>query len=378
MRAALAILAGAVLAPRGGAQEQGFAPVFNADQTVTMKVRAPKATKVQLLPLGPPNGLGAGPYDFAKGEDGNWSVTFRPDRPGFHYYNLSIDGLSVLDPGAGHYWGYGHNTAGLDVPDPAADFYGVSEVPHGVVRSHSYASKLTGRLRRAMVYTPPGYDQGTERYPVLYLQHGAGENELGWSTQGKANLILDNLIAAKKAVPMIVVMDYGYATAPGPAPVATAGRGRGGAPSLFGSVVVEELVPLIDQAYRTHADPEHRAIAGLSMGAGQAMQVGSTHLELFGAIGAFHGGTGNFDPASAYGGVYADTAGINRKLNLLFLATGEFDGGFKTAAAMHETLDKAGVKHTWYVTQEAHEWQAWRKDFFAMAPLLFQKRPDAE
>lgn len=367
-------MAGAGLALSAVAQETGFAPVFNADQTVTMKVRAPKAAAVQMVPLGPPNGLGAGPYDFAKGENGDWTVTFKPVRPGFHYYNLTIDGLSVLDPGAGHFWGYGHNTAGLDVPDPAGGYYALQDVPHGVVREQLYPSPLTGKTRRALVYTPPGYDQGTERLPVLYLQHGAGENETGWTRQGFAHLILDNLIAAKKAVPMIVVMDYGYATSPGAVavPPPPGGRGRGGVPSVFPRVMVEELVPFIDRHYRTRATREHRAIAGLSMGAGQALQIGSANLALFSAIGAFHGGGGNFDPATSYGGVYANTAEINRQLRLLFLAQGELDNGYRGGVALHEALEKAGVKHTWFVTPEAHEWQAWRKDFHAMAPLLFQ------
>jgi enterochelin esterase family protein len=156
------------------------------------------------------------------------------------------------------------------------------------------------------------------------------------------------------------------------APPPPGGRGRGGVPSIFGRVVVEELVPFIDRNYRTRAAREHRAIAGLSMGAGQALQIGSANLELFSAIGAFHGGGGNFDPATSYGGVYANAAEINRKLRLLFIAQGELDNGYRGALAMHETLEKAGIKHTWFVTPEAHEWQAWRKDFHAMAPLLFQ------
>jgi len=378
----IAALAAANSAPQAGAQEQGFPPVFNADQSVTMKVHAPNASQVQIVPLGPPNGLSQGPLDLVKADAGNWTVTFKPDRPGFHYYNLTIDGLSVHDPGSALYWGYSRNTAGIDIPDPTGDFYAIKDVPHGVLRMQYYPSKLTGQLRRAIVYTPADYDKNAVRCPVLYLQHGAGENEMGWSTQGKVNFIMDNLIAEKKAVPMIVVMDNGYATpaspaTPADAPPAARGRGgRGGpdysAPTLFGQVMTEELIPLIDQNYRTLADRDHRAIAGLSMGGGQAMQIGSSHMDLFGSIGVFHGATGNFDPATSYNGAYANATDVNQKLRLLFIAAGSLDSLlYNTDAAMRQSLDTAGVKHIWFVTTEAHEWQAWRKDLHEMVPLLF-------
>jgi enterochelin esterase-like enzyme len=379
----LTFLAAAVCASAVWAQV-GYMPVYNIDGTVTMKVSAPNATKVQVVPLGKPNGLAKNDIDMTKGADGNWTATFKPDRAGFHYYNLNIDGLSVIDPGAQLYWGYWNNTPGLDVPDPKGDFYAMKDVPHGVVREQLYASKLTEKVRRAMVYVPPGYDQGSQRYPVLYLQHGASEDETGWTRQGKANLIMDNLLAEKKAVPMIVVMDYGYATPPGEPMIPTAadgrrgssgrgggGRGAGGGASLFEQVMVQELIPTIDREFRTKADREHRAIAGLSMGGGQALQIGSTHMDIFSAIGVFHGAVFGFNAATSYGGAYAKAEDVNKKMRLIFLASGSLDSLYNGNNSVHQAMEAAGIKHVWYVTEESHEWQPWRKDLHEMAQLLF-------
>jgi enterochelin esterase-like enzyme len=396
-------------AAKSNAQETGFPPGYNPDGTVTMKVRAPNANKVQAVPLGKPNGMSKTNLDLTKNPDGNWTITFKPDRPGFHYYNLNIDGLSLLDPGATLYWGYWNNTPGLDIPDPKLDFYLPKDVPHGVVRRQIYHSKVTGKVRRAMVYTPPGYDTSTARYPVLYLQHGASENETGWTQQGKANFILDNLLAEKKAVPMIIVMDYGYATLPGepsipdpgtygrgggsagtrgPAasrgaggPPATGradgfGAGRGGptGPSTFEQVMIQELIPTIDRELRTIPDRDHRAIAGLSMGGGQALQIGSTHMELFASIGSFHGAGGNFNPATSYGGAYANAADVNQKMRLIFIGTGTLDTLYNSNNNLHLALQSAGIQHTFFTTEESHEWQPWRIDLNEMARLLFVEK----
>ena len=362
----------------------GYVPAYNPEGTVTLKVAALKATKVQIVLLGKPNGIAKTDLDLAQETNGIWTLTFKPDRPGFHYYNLNIDGLSVIDPGAQLYWGYWNNTPGLDVPDPKLDFYNMKDVPHGVVREQLYASKVTGKERRAMVYVPPGYDKATERYPVLYLQHGASEDETGWTRQGKANLILDNLLAEKKAVPMIVVMDYGYATPPGEPVVPTAndgrrgsggrgggGRGAGGGVSLFEQVMVQELIPTIDREFRTLADREHRALTGLSMGGGQAMQIGSTHMDLFASIGVFHGAVMGFNAATSYGGAYTNAENVNKTMRLIFLGSGTLDSLYNGNNSVHQALQAAGIKHVWYVTEESHEWQPWRKDLREMASLLF-------
>ena len=260
------------------------------------------------MPLGKPNGMSKTDIDANEGRalTGRTATFLKPDGPGFHYYNLNIDGLLRLDPGAKLYWGYWNNTPGLDIPDLTLDFYAEKDVPHGVVREQLYNSKVTGKLRRAMVYTPPGYDKSTDHYPVLYLQHGASEDENGWTQQGRANFILDNLLAEKKAVPMIIVMDYGYATPPGEPriPTTAAGiRGSGGVgargpatgPSLFEQVMIGELIPTIDRELRTHsgsgASGHCRAFNGRW---GRRLQIGSTHMDMFATIGRVSRGDGEF------------------------------------------------------------------------------------
>ncbi|MEO2091022.1 MAG: alpha/beta hydrolase-fold protein [Gemmataceae bacterium] len=244
-------------------------PKVHADGRVSFRLKAPDAKKVQLQPGGSDNGLGKGPIgmDKAAGE-GFWVVTTPPAVPGFHYYWFVVDGVAMNDPGSETVFGWGRPTSGIEIPEKGVDFYDTKDVPHGEVRAVWYHSKVTGKPRRAMVYTPPGYDKGADKYPVLYLQHGAGEDERGWTTQGRVNFILDNLIAAKKATPMMVVMDNGYADKAGQPPV------RGFDFSGFEAVLLGELIPKIDGTFRTLADRDHRALAGLSMGGMQALQIG--------------------------------------------------------------------------------------------------------
>src|SRR5262249_14957011 len=244
-------------------------------------------------------------------KNGVWTVTTPPAVPGFHYYWLIVDGVAVNDPASETFFGYNKPTSGIEMPLKGVDFYEARDVPHGEVRARWYRSAVTGQHRRAYVYTPPDYDTRPEaRYPVVSLQHGAGEDERGWSTQGRMNFILDNLIAAGKARPMIVVMEKGYATRAGTRPAPAGKKGFGG-PGAFGDVIVSDLIPLIDATYRTRADREHRAIAGLSMGGGQAFQIGLTHLEKFAYIGGFSAAAFNFDPKTSYGGVFNDSAAFN-------------------------------------------------------------------
>jgi enterochelin esterase-like enzyme len=345
-------------------------PKVHADARVSFRLKAPDAKKVQLQPGGADNGLGKGPIATERGTDGTWTVTTPPAVPGFHYYWFLVDGVPVNDPGSETFFGYGRPTSGVEVPEKGADYYAAKDVPHGEVRALWYHSKVTGKPRRAMVYTPPGYDQGTDKYPVLYLQHGAGEDERGWTTQGRANFILDNLIAAKKATPMIVVMDNGYADKSGQ-PAARFGDFAG-----FEAVLTGELVPKIDATYRTHTDRDRRALAGLSMGGMQALQIGLTHLDLFATVGAFSAPPGpNFDVAKSYGGAFADAAAFNKKVRLLWLGAGTGEERFLTGMkGMHAALDKAGVKHvTFESAGTSHEWQTWRRSLHDFAPRLFRE-----
>jgi enterochelin esterase-like enzyme len=309
-----------------------------------------------------------------RGDDGTWAVTTPPAVPGFHYYWFVLDGAAVADPASESFFGYGKQVSGVEVPEAGVDYYDAKDVPHGEVRARWYHSKVTGQPRRAMVYTPPGYDARPDtRYPVLYLQHGAGEDERGWSTQGRMNFILDNLIAAGKAVPMIVVMDKGYATRAGAA--APAGPGGFRDFSAFADVLLNDLVPTIDANYRTLADRDHRAMAGLSMGSMQTLQIAPTHLDTFSHIGGFSGPTfGPFDPKTTSGGAFADAAAFNAKVRLLYLHAGTAEGRIHdNVKALHESLDAAGVKNVFVESQgTAHEWQTWRRALNDFAPRLFR------
>ena len=343
-------------------------PRIEPDSRVTFRVKAPNAKSVAVAGRAEDSGMnGNKPYAMTRGGNGVWTVTTDPVRPGFHYYELIIDGWHCNDPASESYFGWGQQTSGLEVPDPSLDFYEAKDVPHGEVRSHYYRSQVTGAIRRAFVYTPPDYDRNPkQRYPVLYLQHGAGESERGWTAQGRANFILDNLLAARKAKPMIIVMDNGYASKAAQTPAA--GSRDNGA---FEELMVRDLVPLVDSNYRTLADRKHRAVAGLSMGAGQALQIGLGHLDLFDSIAAFSGGGRNFDPKTSFGGIFADPVAANWGIRLLWLGCGTEDTGYASGKGFHEALTAAGIKHVWVEGPGSHEWQVWRKHLFDLAPRLF-------
>jgi enterochelin esterase-like enzyme len=358
-------------------------PRIHSDLRLTFRIKAPDAKKIEVVGN---FGLGkGGPWQMERGEGGVWTVTTPPVIPGFHYYTFAIDGVQVNDPASDTFFGTGRPTSGIEIPEKGVDFYAAKDVPHGEIRSRWYPSKVTGLTRHIMIYTPPGYDaEPQKRYPVLYLQHGAGEDETGWSKQGHMNFILDGLITAGKAKPMIVVMEKGYATRAG-APPEPAGKGKGFGGGAFEDVVLKDLIPLIDSTYRTIAQREQRAIAGLSMGAGQATQIGLTHLDTFSAIGAFSGGGGKMlDLKTAYGGVFADAAAFDKKVSLLYLHAGtvSLDANIhKSAETLYQALQQAGIKNVVFRDAPgfAHEWQTWRYALYDFAPRLFQqpalKRP---
>ncbi len=351
-------------------------PRVHPDRRVTFRLSAPDAKKVQVFTN---YGLGAGgPWDMTRGADGVWTVTSPPVVPGFHYYALVVDGVRVNDPASDTFFGTGRPTSGIEIPEKGVDFYHPKDVPHGEVRSRWYKSRVTGQTRHIMVYTPPGYDADPgKRYPVLYLQHGGGEDETGWTRQGRVNFILDNLIAAKKAVPMIVVMEKGYATRAGEG-AEPKGKGFGFNFGAFEDVVLKDLIPMIDSTYRTVADREHRAIAGLSMGSAQAMQIGLSHLDTFSAVGAFSG-VGKVDPKTAYGGVFADPEAFDKKVSLLYLHAGTvgLDAGIhERAEGLYKALQQAGIKNVVFRDAKglAHEWQTWRYALYDFAPRLFRQK----
>jgi enterochelin esterase-like enzyme len=248
-------------------------PRVHADHRATFRLHAPEARQVLLQPGGTDNGMGPGPYEMARDAEGYWSVTIPPAVPGFHYYWFVLDGVAVNDPGGETFFGYSKQTSAIEIPEAEeeAAYYQPQDVPHGEVRARWYWAKATETWRRVFVYTPPDYYANLDaRYPVLYLQHGGGEDERGWVTQGGMSFVMDNLIAAGEAKPMIVAMECNYAYEPGdaPPPVVTDVR-RTRVPQIpqtFPKLVVVDLIPMIDATYRTLTDREHRAMAGLSMG----------------------------------------------------------------------------------------------------------------
>jgi enterochelin esterase family protein len=359
-------------------------PRIHPDLRATFRLNAPEAQKVQVA-------VGGGRYDLARAADGLWYVTTPPLVPGFHYYSFTIDGANVADPSSRAFFGVSRHSSAIEVPEQGVDFYEPKDVPHGEVRVRWYLSKVTGQWRRCFVYTPPDYDTNPRaRYPVLYLQHGSGEDETGWIFQGRANFILDNLIAAGKAKPMLLVMENGYASKAGkPAlPAAATDLDRpapraGGYPadtSGFNEVMLTDVIPMIDSTYRTLAGREHRAMAGLSMGGNQTCQLAFRNLDKFAWIGAFSG-TGNglstapIDRKTFIGGVFADGEALNRNLKLLWIGMGtEEPNPFPGAiGAFRKMLDEAGVRHVYFESPgTAHEWQTWRRDLNDFAPRLFR------
>lgn len=344
-------------------------PVVDADRRATFTVHAPDAREVVVVNQSDPEAMGAAEYPMTQDAEGVWTVTTNPCRPGFHYYQLRVDGFHGADPRAEHFFGWARWSSGLEVPDPDFDFHEPRDTPRGDVRMHWYRSQVTGETRRCLVYTPPGYDtEPGHRFPVLHLQHGSGEGELSWTMQGRANFILDNLIAEGRAVPMIVVMDNGYA----PAPDAENRTNPRGDENFFEQLMVEDLVPEIDRSYRTVGTREARAITGLSMGAGQAQRIGFAHLDLFASIGGFSGGARDFDLETTFGGVFRDPDDFHSRVKLYWFGCGDLDRGFERGKAMHEALEAHGIRHHWHEMHGSHEWRVWRHHLHAFAPLLFR------
>lgn len=352
-------------------------PQVNSEGLARFRIVAPQAQSVSV-------GLG-GRTVLTKDENGAWVGTSRPLDEGFHYYTINIDGAEVPDPGTMYFYGASRWGSGIEVPAKDQDFYALKNVPHGQVRQNLYFSSITGGMRRCFVYTPPEYDKDTTmRYPVLYLQHGSGEDETGWGVQGYANLILDNLIAEKKAVPMIIIMENGYAN-----PASAAGASAAGAPrrggaaggiSAFENVLINEVIPMIDANYRTLPNREHRAMAGLSMGANQTIQITMNNLDTFSHIGGFSG-TSNYpsttalDPETFSNGKFKDGQALNKQIKLFWLGLGTkepnpFPG---SVGAFKDMLDKTGMKYVYYESSgTAHEWLTWRRSLYQFAQLLFR------
>jgi enterochelin esterase family protein len=425
-------------------------PRIESDNRVTFHFTAPNAQKVQVS-------IVSATFDMVKGADGVWTYTSAPQPPGYHNYWMVVDGVIVLDPNTNAFIGYGHMCNGFEIPEPGVDWYDIKDVPHGHVSIENYYAKTTNAWRHIFVYTPPGYDANLKtRYPVFYLQHGGGEDERVWTEMGRTNVILDNLLAAGKVKPMIVVMETSATGGPdssggrpgtggaaaaggggggrGAAPAgaaAGAGRGAGQAPAApaaagnfapgavtvvgrgggmpgmggpgggaYGVFMTTELIPWVDSHFRTIADKDHRAMAGLSMGGMQTASVTMANLDKFSYVGLFSGGAAagrggarggapgaapGAAPAAApsapapldlktiYSGQMAVPAEFNKKVHVLFMSCGSMESP-DSLKTHQQQLAAAGIEHTYvYVSPgTAHEWQTWRRSLYAFAPLLFR------
>lgn len=359
-------------------------PQVDSNSRVRIRFKAPDATKVKV------NFWSGEKANMEKQPDGFWTFTTKPMAPGLHYYTIDVDGAEVSDPASTAYFGGSKWASAVEVPEAGVDSYLPKDVPHGQVRQVWYHSSVTGTWRDAFVYLPPDYDTSKSRYPVLYLQHGGGEDETGWIRQGKANFILDNLIASGNTKPMIVVMANGYATRAGYIMPDLTGKPFLGPEFIkvmqermgaFEDDMTQVLIPFIDKTFRTLPDRDHRAMAGLSMGGMETFQVTFNHLDLFSYIGGFSGAGnpflmgGKFDVKTAYNGAMADPSAFAKRVHLLWIGVGtdEPERMKSGLESLHASLDEGGVKHVFYESPGTnHEWQTWRRDLKDFAPRLFQ------
>jgi enterochelin esterase-like enzyme len=344
-------------------------PQVNSEGRVRAQIKAPEAHKVQL-------DISAVKYDLTKDTSGVWTGESAPQDEGFHYYQLWVDGAAVPDPGSLYFYGASRWGSGIEIPAKDQDFYALKNVPHGQVIEKIYFSKENSTMRRCFIYTPPGYNEDTnKRYPVLYLQHGGGENETGWSAQGKAGLIMDNLIAEGKAVPFIIVMDNGTwrmpqrpANGERPAQWPPEGWADG-----FKNTLLKDIIPMIDASYRTIADQQNRAMAGLSMGGMQTRAITLASPDIFSHVGMFSGGSISLEDVEK-------AAEFKEKIKLVFISYGSRElenprrGNSGDPKENTAKLKEAGMNTHFYVSpQTAHEWQSWRRSLYQFAPLLFNK-----
>ena len=338
------------------------------DGSAMFRLVAPAANEVQVDICGKK-------FPMTKEEKGVWTVTTEPLVVGFHYYSLIVDGVSVNDRASEAFYGCGYVSSGIEIPEDeatAAYYTFDRNVPHGQVRECQYWSDTENRMRRCFVYTPAEYDLNPQKsYPVLYLQHGMGEDERCWSQQGRMANILDNQIAAGKCVPMVVVMDNGncsYIFG------ARKNEGRDGFGASFGPVLLNDIIPFIEKTFRVRTDRDSRALAGLSWGGHQTFEVGLRNLDKFSHLGTFSGAifmAPGADFTKLYDGAFADAKSFNSKVHALFMGTGS-EENFGTQQFC-ENLTKIGIKNTFYLSQgTAHEWLTWRRCLDQFLPMLFR------
>lgn len=339
-------------------------PKIDKERRAYFRVVAPTANSVQVDICGKK-------YDMRRDQKGVWCAVTDPLVVGFHYYFINIGGVNVIDPATETFFGCNREAGGIEIPEgDEGNYYRPQQgVAHGQVRSLYYYANATQEWRHAMVYTPAEYEKGKKRYPVLYLQHGMGEDETGWSKQGHMQHIMDNLISSGEAVPMIVVMESGDVKAPFRGGDNRQGFSEYGA--SFYKVLLNDLIPYIDKNFRTKADREHRAMAGLSWGGHQTFDVVLTHKELFSYMGAFSGAIFGLDVKTAYDGVFSRPEEFNKQMHCLYLSCGS-EENFGTEALV-KSLREAGINTQFYVSEGTHhEWLTWRRSLRNFLPLLFK------
>ena len=340
-------------------------PEVSPDRRVTFRIAAPKAADVRVTCE-----CFDGERPMQKDEKGVWSVTLGPFEPESYEYEFSVDGVQNLDPrnpAVKYNRGPALISSVLDVPGAGPRFYDVRQVPHGEVRMRWYDSKATGTVRRVHIYTPPGYERGTARLPVLYLLHGGDGDDSVWTAFGRANVIVDNLIADKKTSPMVIVMPVGYGyswDANVPADKQQAD---------FQKDLLEDLIPFVQANYRVGTDRDQRALAGLSRGGGQSLNIGLRHLDLFSRIGVFSA-SGGANPQESFKDVAANARKVNDQLKLFWLGIGTEDAGFANAKKFSGFLDTAGITHKFRTIPGAHTWIVWRQFLNEVSPILFSPK----
>ena len=348
---------------------RGSYPRVLQDNSVMFRVNAPQAQLVQIDLCGTK-------YDMQKSDDGTWTVTTHPQVPGFHYYFLIVDGVSVSDPASQTFYGCGRWSSAIEIKEAGTDDFEVQDVARGEIRTVWYFSKVDESWRPLMVYTPAGYNESRQDYPVVYIQHGGGEDHRGWMEQGRTAQIMDNLIAAGKAVPMIVVSSNSN--------VHSRNGGFGGGYSwqgmqAFRNEMIENIIPFVEKNYRVQKDRKSRAMCGLSMGGGQSFYIGLRDPEVFANVGVFSTGmfggiqgASNFDLEKEVPGILTDTKTFNEQFDVFFMSCGEQDPRIEYTRNIVQKMRDGGVNVRFNSYPGDHEWQVWRKSLHEFAQYLFK------
>ncbi len=336
-------------------------PKILPDSRAVFRIKAPDAKKMQ-IDLGKM-------YDMVKKNDGFWEVTTEPLGEGFHYYSLVIDGVAVADPASETFYGMGRMASGIEVPFEGDDYYAIKDVPHGDIRIKRYYSNILSNWRNFYMYTPPGYDQNVDvKYPVLYILHGGGEDQRGWAVQGKTDLIIDNLIAENKAVPMIVVMIDGN--------ISMGGFGME-ALTAFENELISQVIPFVEKNYRIKENAHNRALAGLSMGGLQTLHAGVHNTDKFAYLGVFSSGWWTNQPALSdpqYEFMKQHTDKINKNLKQFWISMGgKEDIAWENCQVMMKKFDEMNISYTYSEYPGGHTWPVWRNNLYNFAQLLFKE-----